>query len=137
MCSTDLLKRVSIQQSLQLVQLSWFQHCGMESTQCTSPASSTFSFAQKSLKTFIRLVTNFSKWIPSFYVRKALSYVGCMVNCAFFCIMWRLRTPSAVYVFGSSMYWHPPLTLVAALTLSRLTGLAKPQKPVNTKAKTK
>jgi hypothetical protein len=87
-------------------------------------------------KDFYKAGDKFAKWIPNFYVRKVLSYVGCMVNCAFFCIMWRLRTPSVVYVFGSSMYWHPLVILIILLTLSRLTGFAHTPKLVNAKAKT-
>ena len=93
-------------------------------------------------KDFFKAGDKFTKVWPLCYelVRYICAYVGTGLNCAFFCLMWRLRDPKRVNQFGSSIYWHPPILLITCLVLSRLTGFAKTPRPSpkdQTKVKTK
>ena len=61
-------------------------------------------------------------------VRYFSAYFVTSLNCSFFCLMWRLRSPQNVWQFWQTTLAIPVVGVFALLLLSRSTGFSKAQK---------
>ena len=76
-------------------------------------------------KDFYKAGDKIAKVIPFKPLRNALAWFAMMLNCCFFCLMWRLREPATVMIFVNYTYAIPVFLSFGALFLSRITGFAK------------